>query len=82
MTPQELIAEVENAERAERGKRGLPQNHVLDFAQFPFAFANDAVANFDRVSADWLKVEPRSPNAIFLCVMSALSRKNPVVTQG
>ncbi|MGE3332736.1 MAG: hypothetical protein AB7I36_03765 [Rhodospirillaceae bacterium] len=49
MTSEELFEAVEAAERAERVKRGLPPTHVLDFAQFPFAYAPDALAEFKRI---------------------------------
>jgi len=55
MTPQELIeavAAAERSERSEREKRGLPLDHVLDMAQFPFAFASDALAEYCKVTLE------------------------------
>lgn len=49
MSPDELIQLVENAERAERVKRGLPRNHILDWAEYPFAFARAELDEYCRV---------------------------------
>lgn len=49
MNSEDLFETVESAERAARAKRGLPQTHVLDFTEFPFAFALDALEEFKRI---------------------------------
>lgn len=36
---EEITLAIEKAERAERIKRGLPPDHLTDFAHFPFAFS-------------------------------------------
>jgi len=46
MLLEKLQKDAEAAERAERVKRGLPPDHLTDFAHYPFAFALDALARF------------------------------------
>lgn len=73
MTFEELLKSVEDAERAERIKRGLPPDHLTDFAHFPFAFAMEAVAAFDRAAAEWQTREPSAPGAAYYRAMAALA---------
>lgn len=49
LTSEELFEAVEAAERAERVKRHLPATHLLDFAEFPFAYAREALQEFKNI---------------------------------
>lgn len=76
MTPQDFLLEVMNAERVERAKRGLPQHHVLDLNEFPFAFSNERLAQLDALTAALLKSNPNHKQAAMYRVYSALSRRD------
>lgn len=76
MTFEELLKAVEAAERAERVKRGLPPDHLTDFAHFPFAFALGAVADFDQATAEWQTREPNAPGAAYYRAMAALAHRD------
>lgn len=73
MSPSELIAAVTEAERAARAQRGLPPYHILDFDHFPFAFALDVVASFDKAAR---KAFERQPKAALFRVSAALAVKD------
>ncbi|MCB2057597.1 MAG: hypothetical protein KDE30_06740 [Novosphingobium sp.] len=62
---EEMRAALMNAEHAERTTRGLPGYHVLDLAEFPFAFALDERAKFEAAASTPLDR-----------VMAALSRRD------
>lgn len=61
MTPDEFLHSISEAERSERARRGLPVHHVLDMAEFPFAFATSTFKRFAAAAAQWAKQEPNDP---------------------
>lgn len=61
MTPDEFLTSISDAERSERAKRGLPVHHVLDMAEFPFAFATSTFKRFAAAAAQWAAQEPNDP---------------------
>ncbi|MBX7198766.1 MAG: hypothetical protein K1X51_05270 [Rhodospirillaceae bacterium] len=72
----DLHQELYKAEIAERTKRGLPLQHVLDIAQFPFFFALGAVEMFNQIIT---KLAAENPNLAHLAmsqVMGALARRD------
>ncbi len=73
MTLDELKSAVSTAESVERIKRGLPPDHVLDFAEFPFAFAGEAVGSFVQTINAWRMREPASADAAYNCAVAALA---------
>lgn len=58
MTPEEFLVSISEAERAERVKRSLPPHHVLDMAEFPFAFAPKTFQRFAAAAAKWAAQMP------------------------
>lgn len=70
------VIDIEYAERAERAARaalGLPQHHVLDLAEFPFAFAKDELRLVDGASKALIAAEPTNKRALIAhaCVQLA-----------
>ncbi len=61
MTPDEFLHSISEAERTERVKRGLPPHHVLDMAEFPFAFATSTFKRFAGAAAQWAAQTPDDP---------------------
>lgn len=52
MDSEELFEAVEAAERAARAKAGVPTTHILDLAEFPFAYAPEALKEFKRIALE------------------------------
>lgn len=65
-----------HAERQARIARNLPPDHVLDISEYPFAFAKEEIAAFERTTRSWTENHPTDPNAYLGRVMAALIRKD------
>lgn len=72
MTPEELAGAVCRAESDARARRGLPLSHVLDMAEFPFAFACDQVRVFDKITREAYRTQD---GVVFMRAMAALALK-------
>jgi len=73
VTPNEYIKAIESAERAERTRRGLPPDHILNLSEFPFAFAKDSVATFRAAVNDWHALDQSAGSALY-CAMAAVAQ--------
>jgi hypothetical protein len=73
MTIEELLEAVRLAERSARQARNLPLSHVLSFSEFPFAFALDAVEQFDRATESAFQ---KHPQIAPLRAMAMLAKKD------
>jgi hypothetical protein len=76
MTPQELMDSISDAERQERIKRGLPPDHLLQWAQFPFAFAKNALRKLDSATAEWMRQTPLPGEAVWFRAVAAAAHKD------
>src|SRR5262245_39734033 len=74
--PEQRVEFVEAQERAERIKRGLPPDHLLNLSEFPFAFAFDAVKAFIQSAVEWQAKEPRNPNALVFRAWAAFAQRD------
>jgi len=73
VTPEEYIKAIESAERAERITRGLPPDHILNWSEYPFTFAKDAVTTFRTSVNKWHASKPSAGSALY-CAMAAAAQ--------
>lgn len=61
MTLEEILNSVSEAEWSARRERGLPVQHLLDMAEFPFAFTSKNLQRFAAAVSQWAAQTPDDP---------------------
>lgn len=75
MNLSDLERDLIEAERAAREARGRPQWHLLDMAEFPFAFAQKELAEYTRAALDWAQREPANIAALSAGLYAELANR-------